>query len=105
LKFARLDEFAKLHAQLTMPVLFIWGANDPTFPEPKARDMVAQFPNVVGFHSIPKAKLFLHEEYPGEVARLIEGFLAAAPRGVGETPDSVADALQEGPGPPRSRSA
>jgi pimeloyl-ACP methyl ester carboxylesterase len=80
MKFARLDEFAKLHARLGMPVLFVWGADDPTFPEPRAREMVAQLPNVAGFHAIPNTRLFLHEERPAEVAGLIEGFLAAALR-------------------------
>ena len=41
--FARLDEFATLHRQLTIPTLFIWGADDPTFPEPKARAMLGPF--------------------------------------------------------------
>ncbi len=75
MKFARLDEFKTLHGQLTMPTLFIWGANDPTFPEPRARDMLTHFPNVSGFHSIAKAKLFVYEEHPLEVAQLIEDFL------------------------------
>jgi haloalkane dehalogenase len=57
--------------------IFIWGADDPTFPEPRAREMVPQFPNVAGFHSIAKAKLFVYEEHPQEVARLIDRFLAA----------------------------
>lgn len=75
MKFARLDEFKKLHGQLAIPTLFIWGTNDPTFPEPKAREMITQFPQVAGFHSIAKAKLFFYEEHPQEVARLIERFL------------------------------
>jgi haloalkane dehalogenase len=75
MKFARLDEFEKLHRQLALPALFIWGANDPIFPEPKAREMITQFPQVAGFHSIAKAKLFFYEEHPQEVARLIEHFL------------------------------
>jgi pimeloyl-ACP methyl ester carboxylesterase len=78
MKFTRLDEFRNLHGELTMPTLFIWGADDPTFPEPKARQMVPQFPNVGGFHSVANAKLFFHEEHPEEVARLIEGFVATA---------------------------
>ena len=78
--FSRLDELKKLHGQLAMPTLFIWGANDPTFPEPKAREMVAQFPNVTGFHSIAHAKLFFYEEHPEEVARLIERFVGTAAR-------------------------
>jgi haloalkane dehalogenase len=69
MKFARLDEFKTLHGQLTMPTHFIWGADDPTFPEPRAREMLPQFPRVAGFQSVPKAKLFVYEEYPLEVAQ------------------------------------
>ena len=75
--FYELDEFKNLHQKLTIPRLFIWGAGDPTFPEPRAREMVPQFPNVAGFHSIAKAKLFVYEVHPQEVARLIDRFLAA----------------------------
>lgn len=75
MKFVRLDEFKTLHGQLTMPTLFIWGADDAIFPEARAREMITQFPHVSGFHSIAKAKLFLYEEHPQEVARLIDGFL------------------------------
>jgi len=71
MKFARLDRFRELHGQLSMPVTFLWGAADPTFPEPIARAMAAQFPNVAAFRSIPKGKLFVQEEQPDTVARLI----------------------------------
>jgi pimeloyl-ACP methyl ester carboxylesterase len=80
MKFARLDQFKDLHGKLAMPTLFIWGANDPTFPEPRARAMVAQFPNVAGFHSVANAKLFVYEEHPREVARLIRGFVSGSER-------------------------
>jgi haloalkane dehalogenase len=71
MKFARLDRFAKLHGKLTMPVAFLWGAADPTFPEPTARAMTSQFPNVAcGFHSIPNGKLFIQEEFPDQLAAL-----------------------------------
>jgi pimeloyl-ACP methyl ester carboxylesterase len=76
MKFARLDEFKTLHRQLTMPTLFVWGADDPTFPEPRAREMLPQFPNVAGFHPVANAKLFFYEEQPEEVARLVAGFLS-----------------------------
>jgi haloalkane dehalogenase len=81
MKFTRLDAFSRLHQELKMPTLFIWGADDPTFPEVRARAMLHQFPNVAGFHSIPNAKLFVYEEHPDMVARLIGAFLAgdAAP--------------------------
>ena len=74
MKFVRLDEFKELHRQLDLPTLFIWGANDAIFPEPQARAMTAQFPQVAGFHSIANAKLFFYEEHPQEVAQLIERF-------------------------------
>ena len=77
MKFTRLDEFKILHQQLTMPTLFIWGADDPTFPAPRAREMVAQFPDAVGFHAVPHAKLFVYEEHPQIVAQLIDGFLSS----------------------------
>jgi len=76
MKFARLDEFRTLHQQLTIPTLFIWGANDPTFPEPLARVMVSQFPNAVGFDEVEKAKVFVYEEHPEQVAGLIDRFLS-----------------------------
>lgn len=85
MKFTRLDEFAQLHRRLTMPVLFVWGADDPTFPEGPARAMVPQFPNVAGFRSVPAAKLFFYEEYPEEVARAIEEFASSGRSGTLET--------------------
>jgi pimeloyl-ACP methyl ester carboxylesterase len=75
MKFTRLDEFATLHRELSMPTLFVWGADDPTFPEPTARKMMPQFRNVVGFHTIPRAKLFVYEEHPAEVAAQIGRFI------------------------------
>jgi pimeloyl-ACP methyl ester carboxylesterase len=75
MKFARLDEFAALHQKLALPTLFVWGADDPTFPEPRARAMLPQFPHVAGFHAVANAKLFVHEEQPREVADRIGRFL------------------------------
>lgn len=68
MKFVRLDRFAELHGRLTMPVSFLWGAADPTFPEPMARAMTSQFRRVAGFHAIPRGKLFLQEEFPDALA-------------------------------------
>ena len=75
MKFSRLDEFQVLHSELTLPTLFVWGADDPTFPAPKAREMARQFPNVVAFQEVKKAKLFVYEEHPQEVAEHFERFL------------------------------
>ncbi len=60
-----------------MPTLFIWGADDPTFPASRARAMTSQFPNAAGFHGLRNAKLFVYEEHPEEVAGLIDRFLSA----------------------------
>jgi len=76
MKFSRLDEFDALHRELSIPTLFVWGANDPTFPEPRARGMVGTFPNVAGFYEVRNAKLFVYEEHPEEVARLIDSLLS-----------------------------
>ena len=77
MKFRRLDEFARLHGELTMPALFVWGADDPTFPVARARGMIRQFPDAAGFHELPDAKLFVYEERPDEVAALLASFLDA----------------------------
>jgi haloalkane dehalogenase len=90
MKFERLDRFRELHGKLSMPVAFLWGAADPTFPEATARAMASQFPNVVQFWSIPKGKLFVQEEQPEVVAELLMRFLTGGPRNV--QPDG-ADAL------------
>lgn len=76
MKFRRVDQFKTLHQNLNMPVAFVWGALDPTFPEEHAREMATQFPNVRGFRSIPKGKLFMHEEFPETVVEAILEFLA-----------------------------
>jgi pimeloyl-ACP methyl ester carboxylesterase len=78
MKFARLDEFATLHRRLAMPTLFVWGADDPTFPVARARAMVEQFGNVAGFHELKRAKLFFYEEHPGEVAARIGAFVSGS---------------------------
>jgi haloalkane dehalogenase len=75
MKFARIDRFAEFHGRLSMPVSFLWGAADPTFPEKTASAMASQFPNVAHFKSIPNGKLFVQEEYPDTVAQWLIDFL------------------------------
>jgi pimeloyl-ACP methyl ester carboxylesterase len=76
MKFARLDEFERLHRELTLPTLFVWGRDDPTFPAARARAMLDQLPSPAGFHEVANAKLFVYEEQPEPVARLIGSFLS-----------------------------
>jgi pimeloyl-ACP methyl ester carboxylesterase len=75
MKFARLDEFSQLHAEITIPTLFVWGADDPAFPLARAREMARQLPNVAGFHEVKDAKLFFYEEQPEALARAVGRFL------------------------------
>lgn len=75
MKFARLDRFAELHGKLNLPVAFVWAANDPTFPEARARAMISQFPHPGPFTSIARGKLFVQEEQPDAVARAVLDFL------------------------------
>jgi len=76
MNFRRVDQFKVHHQNLNMPVAFVWGAADPTFPEELAREMASQFPNVRDFRSIPKGKLFMHEEFPKAVVEAMIEFLA-----------------------------
>jgi pimeloyl-ACP methyl ester carboxylesterase len=76
MRFTRIDAFRELHTRLTLPTLFVWGADDPTFPVARARAMVSQFPKPAGFYEIPRAKLFVYEERPDEVARHLVEFLS-----------------------------
>jgi len=74
MSFRRMDEFAELHGQLTMPTAFLWGDADPTFPEEAARRMALQFPNVRSFQTLANAKLFFYEEHPETVTDWLLGF-------------------------------
>ena len=80
MKFERVDRFSELHGKLSMPVAFLWGAADPTFPEAAARAMASQFPNVAHFWSIPRGKLFVQEEQPDTVAERVIEFLTGVVR-------------------------
>jgi haloalkane dehalogenase len=77
LDWSVIDGLAAEHQRITVPVQFIWGREDPTFPEPLGRRMSTQFPNCVGFESIAGARLLPHEEKPADVARVLLPFLGA----------------------------
>ena len=69
------DALRTRHAEIRMPVLLVWGEDDPTFPVPLAREMTRQIPDCRGFVTVPGTKLLLHEERPDEVCRAIVPFL------------------------------
>lgn len=65
------DDLARRHAELEIPVRLVWGAQDPTFPIERARSMLAQLPNA-DLVEIDGARLLPHEECPAEVVRAVE---------------------------------
>jgi haloalkane dehalogenase len=69
------DSLKTEHAQIIAPTLLIWGEDDPVFPVSEARLMVKQLGNCKGFVTVPKAKLFVQEEKPEIVARLVLEFM------------------------------
>jgi 3-oxoadipate enol-lactonase len=70
------DALRGRHAELAMPVLLLWGEDDPTFPVALAREMARQIPHS-RFVGVAGAKLLVQEEKPGEVTRAALEFLAA----------------------------
>ncbi len=71
-----LDSMREMHAQIRIPVLMLWGADDPTFPLARGREMLAQFPaGGARLVVIPEAKVFVHEERPAAIAREVRQFL------------------------------
>jgi pimeloyl-ACP methyl ester carboxylesterase len=77
------DDLRRIHGELRLPVLVIWGAEDPTFPLREARQMVGQLPDCRGLVEIPAARLLVHEEKADDVARHTLAFLREAERPLG----------------------
>jgi pimeloyl-ACP methyl ester carboxylesterase len=64
------DGLKDVHTRLSMPVQLIWGADDPTFPLARARQMLPQFPRA-NLIEVPATRLLVHEERPDAVADAI----------------------------------
>jgi pimeloyl-ACP methyl ester carboxylesterase len=75
--WAMVDGMAAEHARITMPTLLIWGEDDPIFPPARARVIADQLPDCRGFVTVPRTKLFVHEEAPDAVARLAGEFFGS----------------------------
>jgi pimeloyl-ACP methyl ester carboxylesterase len=74
--WALVDQLAADHRRIANPVLLIWGELDSIFPVDRARAMASQLADCRGFHVIPDAKLFVHEERPEQVAGYVVPFLS-----------------------------
>lgn len=72
------DEVEAAHADISCPVLMIWGERDPFFPVKPAQDMAGQFAGPVRFETVANARLLVHEEHPDRFAELMNEFLAQA---------------------------
>ena len=72
-----LDRLADLHGRITVPTQLVWGARDPFFPLAWTREMLPGFGGPVDLHVVEQGRLFVHEEFPDEVA----GALLPALRG------------------------
>ncbi|MEJ7733141.1 MAG: alpha/beta hydrolase [Polyangiaceae bacterium] len=64
------------HPQITVPVLMIWGTEDPFFPVDLARKMTTQLGGPVTFATIEGAKVFPHEDRADEFVDRALAFLA-----------------------------
>ena len=72
-----LDRWADFHRQIERPVLLLWGEDDKTFPVALARKLAEQFDPPAELRTVPRAKLFVHEDRPHEVAAEVIRFLKA----------------------------
>lgn len=64
---AYLRRLPEVHRAIAAPVQLVWGEDDPFFPVGWAREMAASFPDA-RLTVVPRARLFVHEERPDEVA-------------------------------------
>jgi haloalkane dehalogenase len=76
LDFGLIDRLDEVHARIHAPVLCIWGTDDPFFPLPKARRMLAELPGGAELVEIAGGKLFAHEDHADAFAAHTLRFLA-----------------------------
>jgi len=72
------DNLPAYHSCIKNSVLFIWGADDKTFPIELARPMKDQFRDCT-FHEIKNSSLMPHEEQPEQVSQSIKNFILPIP--------------------------
>jgi haloalkane dehalogenase len=60
---------SEVHARIQAPVSLFWGGADTFFPLAKARAMFDALPRRGEMYVEPKGKLFVHEEFPTQLAQ------------------------------------
>jgi len=63
-------DLATIHPKIDVPVVLVWGDQDPFFPVGRAEAMVDSFPDAT-LEVVEGAGLFSHEERPPEVAQAL----------------------------------
>ncbi len=63
-------DLATIHPKIDVPVVLVWGDQDPFFPVGRAEAMVDSFPDAT-LEVVEGAGLFSHEERPAEVAQAL----------------------------------
>jgi len=76
IEWSVVDNMAENHAQILAKPLFLWGANDNTFPLALAKRMCGQFNQIARLVSLP-ASLLPHEECPELVNAHIREFMSS----------------------------
>lgn len=74
-----LTALGSLHAKMTAPVQLVWGSDDPFFPLAWTREMAAGFGGETHVHVVDGGRLFVHEEFPHQVADAILPTLVGGP--------------------------
>lgn len=70
------EDLGRAHANITCPVLLIWGVEDTWFPWKRAQTMVDSFGGPPAeLHPIEGGKLFVHEDFCDEFAEAAVSFL------------------------------
>ena len=77
---AALTELHDLHRRIRVPVQLVYGADDPFFPAAAAQAMSATFGGPAQLHLVERGRLFAHEEFPEETARVLLPTLLARGR-------------------------
>jgi pimeloyl-ACP methyl ester carboxylesterase len=76
-----IDSLEAVHARIAVPMLFVWGAEDPIFPVALARGMVRSLSPRAALAFIDGTRFLPHEERPAEVAACVLPFLTTPLRG------------------------